>query len=70
MSVPASLECRELIYFDETAHQVSSEGISYNISVLQYNILADAAVPNDDEGYNICGAYDFCPKSHRYMDSK
>lgn len=64
-----SLECRRLVT-SENSRSGHSDQVSHDISVLQYNILADAAIPNGNTGTNITGTYQYCPATHRYMDSK
>ena len=57
----ASIECRTLRY---------AKKVDHDLSVLQYNILADGAIPRGDQGVNYCGEYLYCPKEFRYMNSK
>ncbi|KAF6035745.1 hypothetical protein EB796_005948 [Bugula neritina] len=65
MSVP-SLDSRKMVF----KKGFTDDGNDTTISLLQYNILADAAIPRGDSGTNVCGTYAFCPEMHRYMDSR
>lgn len=65
MMSAASLQHRKMVHSVEA---LSNTGDT--LSVLQYNILADAAIPRGSSGVNICGAYEYCPEEHRFMDSK
>ena len=62
-----SLKCRTLKYASELGTDVSK---TTDFSVLQYNVLADSAIPRGDQGANFCGHYFYCPKEYRYMDSE
>ena len=64
---PASIKCRTLRQAGELNDGIASTN---DISLLQYNILADSAIPRGDQGASICGDYQYCPKEFRYMDSK
>ena len=64
---PASIKCRTLRHAGELNDGIASIN---DISVLQYNILADSAIPREDQGAGSSENYQYCPKEFRYMDSK
>lgn len=68
---PPSLKCRKLVLSEDgEASLPDGSDSSGAISILQYNILADASIPRGETGLNISGTYSYCPESHRYMDSE
>ena len=70
MTTPYSLGCRRFIHLENGEDQTACVEPTTCISVLQYNILADAAIPKGDSGANINGSLSYCPESHRYMQSE
>lgn len=69
LSTP-SLKCRTLKYAQTSNDQDQIDNSTNSLSVMQYNILADAAVPSEDGGADLCGSYKYCPAESRYMDSE
>ena len=70
MTTPYSLGSRRFVHIENGEDQIASVEPTTCISVLQYNVLADAAIPKGDSGANINGSLSYCPESHRYMQSE
>ena len=63
-----SLKGRKFYHTNDALGGSSGDGITF--SLMQYNVLGDEAIPRGTEGANRCGKYEYCPASHRYMDSE